>query len=219
MCLFCSLRLRPKVGNGAVNEFPEPSGPGAQQVENRVERESKSGEFNSLFHSTGAGETGLERHGTRLSLGIRSTRAWQRKPRKECLARVDASAASKPGFDMLGGRFGYFFIFFFCSGPGKSRRRPRRWPGGRFYLKIEGRGGGFPRRRRGRGKGAGGMSVVRGGGKYFFSGPKFPPSMDGRQEKRYNVQLSFSVCESFSALFFKPLRPRRRKAPGTPLRP
>ena len=31
----------PKVGNGVENEFPGPSGPGAQKVENRVEKESK----------------------------------------------------------------------------------------------------------------------------------------------------------------------------------
>ena len=38
----------PKVGNGVENEFPGPSGPGAQKVKNRVEKESKSGNFNSF---------------------------------------------------------------------------------------------------------------------------------------------------------------------------
>ena len=56
------------------------------------------------------------------------------------------------------------FYFFSVRERGKRRRRPRRWLGGRFYLKIEGRARGFPRIRRGREKGAGGMSVGRGGG-------------------------------------------------------
>ena len=30
----------PKVGNGVENEFPGPSGPGVQKVNNRVEKES-----------------------------------------------------------------------------------------------------------------------------------------------------------------------------------
>ena len=40
--------FEPKVGNGVENEFPGPSGPGAQKVKNRVGKESKSGNFNSL---------------------------------------------------------------------------------------------------------------------------------------------------------------------------
>ena len=38
----------PKVGNGVKHELPGPSGPGAQKVENRVEKESESGIFNSF---------------------------------------------------------------------------------------------------------------------------------------------------------------------------
>ena len=38
----------PKVGNGVENEFSGPSGPGVQKVENRVEKESKSGNSNSF---------------------------------------------------------------------------------------------------------------------------------------------------------------------------
>ena len=37
-----------KVGNRVDNEFPGPSGPGAQKVQNRVEKESTSGNFNSF---------------------------------------------------------------------------------------------------------------------------------------------------------------------------
>ena len=35
----------PKVGKGVRNQFPGPFGPGAQKVENRVEKESKSTVF------------------------------------------------------------------------------------------------------------------------------------------------------------------------------
>ena len=34
-----SWALRPKVGNGVDNEFPGPSGPGAQKVKNGVEKD------------------------------------------------------------------------------------------------------------------------------------------------------------------------------------
>ena len=63
-----------------------------------------------------------------------------------------------------------FYFILFCS-----RARERRRGGAGFFIKkIEGRGGGFPRRRRGREKGAGGMSVGRGGGLNIFLGAEMP---------------------------------------------
>ena len=56
----------------------------------------------------------------------------------------------------LGGRFGYFLIFF-CSGAREREEASDEVAGGAgFFIKIEGWGG-VPRRRRGRGKGTGGM--------------------------------------------------------------
>ena len=47
------------------------------------------------------------------------------------------------------------FLFFFCCGVGgRGRRCPRRWPGGRFFIKNIGRGGGFRGGCAGGGKGA-----------------------------------------------------------------
>ena len=69
----------------------------------------------------------------------------------------------------LGGRFGYFY--FFCSGRGKGRRCPRRWPGVLFQKRKRGRWG-YATRRRGRGKGARGGDVCGeggGGGQKYFS--------------------------------------------------
>ena len=34
------------------------------------------------------------------------------------------------------------FYFFLFRGGGRGRRRPRRWPGVRFFIKSTGRGGG-----------------------------------------------------------------------------
>ena len=42
--------FRPKVGNGVENEFPGPSGPGAQKVKNRVEEESKKWKVQLFFN-------------------------------------------------------------------------------------------------------------------------------------------------------------------------
>ena len=73
------------------------------------------------------------------------------------------------------------FLIFFCSGARKRGEESEEVAGAPvFFIKSRGRGR-FPTTRRGRGKGAGGMSVGRGGGpKYFFSGPKCPPSIGER---------------------------------------
>ena len=73
--------------------------------------------------------------------------------------------------------FRIFFIFF-CSGPGERRRRPRRWPGGPVLIQNRGRGVGFRGGGAGRGMAPGECLWGGGGGaKYFFSGPKRPPSI------------------------------------------
>ena len=65
-------------------------------------------------------------------------------------------------------------FYVFGSGVGKGRGRPSRWPGGRFFLELEGEGGGLEEvAGAGGGTGAGSMSAR--GAKYFFSGPKCPP--------------------------------------------
>ena len=78
----------------------------------------------------------------------------------------------------LGGRFEYLYFFLFWGGGRGKEASEEGGQGKRFLIKNRGRGGGFPRRRHWRGKGARGMSMKRGGGaaKYFFSGPKCPPS-------------------------------------------
>ena len=82
---------------------------------------------------------------------------------------------SKPSLK-LGGRFGYFLFF---SARGGGRGSPRRQEGGggiHFLLKIPG-GGGFQEGPRGREGVCGELGNLGGGGaKYFFSGPKRPPS-------------------------------------------
>ena len=70
------------------------------------------------------------------------------------------------------------FLIFFGSGEGRGRPR-RREEGGRvFYWKSQECGRGVLQD--GRGRGAGRVSAANwgiwGGAKYFFSGPKFPPS-------------------------------------------
>ena len=66
----------------------------------------------------------------------------------------------------------------FCSGGREGRFRGARegWVG-RFFLKIPGGGGGPSPRRGGLGaEGAGGcLRAIWGGGRFFLSGPKFPP--------------------------------------------
>ena len=72
----------------------------------------------------------------------------------------------------------FYFFLFWGGGKGEASEEAARGAGLNKKQREGGWGGGFPRRRRGRGKGAGGMSVRRGGGaKYFFSGPKCPPSL------------------------------------------
>ena len=68
----------------------------------------------------------------------------------------------------------------FCSGRGKGESETPRGEGIGFLVKTPGRGGGVPGG--GGGRGAGRVSAANwgfgggGGGKYFFSGPKRPPS-------------------------------------------
>ena len=93
--------------------------------------------------------------------------------------KIDAKNA------LLGGRFDIFY-FFFCFGGGERRRSPRR-KGWDFSFGNKG-GGGFPRR--GGGvvhTGAGRVSWGRGGGaKYFFSGPRRPPSLKNAKKDPKN---------------------------------
>ena len=79
----------------------------------------------------------------------------------------------------LGGRFGYF-LFFLLRGEEGGVRGEREGGGSAFSLKIPG-GGGVPGEGgRGRGGREGVCREFGGicwwGGKYFFSGPKCPPS-------------------------------------------
>ena len=67
----------------------------------------------------------------------------------------------------LGGRFGYFLFFLFRGG-GRGRRRPRRWPGGRFFIKNIGGGGSEEDAREGEGRQ--GECLWGGGLNIFFRG-------------------------------------------------
>ena len=75
---------------------------------------------------------------------------------------------------ILGGRFAYFLLFL-CSGEGKGESEEPGGGGGDYLLKIPGRGvlpGGWVR------GGEGVCGDLGGGAKFFFfSGPKFPPSI------------------------------------------
>ena len=93
---------------------------------------------------------------------------------------VKKFAAPKNGAH-LGGRFG----FFSASGGGQGGVRGARRRGGEgvgFLLKIPGGVGGVPQKRGGGGGTDGprgclqGIFFGGGGAKYFFSGPKCPPS-------------------------------------------
>ena len=77
---------------------------------------------------------------------------------------------------LLGGRFGYFY--FSCLGEGKGESEaPGRGGGGQLFIENPTKGGALP--------GGGGCARGReglqgmwgGGGKYSFSGPKFPPRL------------------------------------------
>ena len=85
-------------------------------------------------------------------------------------------------FSLLGGRFGYF-LFFSVRGGGRGVRGARGgWEGIGCLLKIpEGGGGGVSPGGGGAGRvSAANWGILRGGGaKYFFSGPKRPPSLCG----------------------------------------
>ena len=88
----------------------------------------------------------------------------------------------------LGGRFGYF-LFFFVLGEGKGGVRGAGM-GGSVFIENPRRGGSpaqeGPRGREGvRGK-LGNLGGV--GAKYFFSGPKCPPS-------RFSLFLNYSMSE------------------------
>ena len=105
----------------------------------------------------------------------------------------------------LGGRFGNF-LFFFCSGAGEKEEASKE-VAGRFLIKNRGRGGGF------RGGGVGGGRALGeclwgegGGANFFFSGPKFPPSIhskkfaatfQGEFLTRRNVLRRFFVLRRF----------------------
>ena len=76
----------------------------------------------------------------------------------------------------LGGRLGYF-LFFSFPGRGRGGWCPRRWLERRYFFKREGGGGGSEEEAR-EGEGRWGNVCGEGGGgaKYFFGGPKCPPS-------------------------------------------
>ena len=95
------------------------------QGPNKLKTESKESqkvENSTLFVIPLALERQVSSLCTRLTLGSRSTRAWQRKPRKECLARVDASGREQArlwyGWQARGKRynvqlsFSILWIFF-----------------------------------------------------------------------------------------------------------
>ena len=71
---------------------------------------------------------------------------------------------------------GSSFLFFSARGRGRGSLRHQEGAGVGFLLKIPGGAGGSPTR--GGGGGAGRVSAGNfgGGPKYFFSGPKCPPS-------------------------------------------
>ena len=75
------------------------------------------------------------------------------------------------------------FYFFLLGGVGKGSPRGREGGGGAiFHGKSQEGGGGSPRRVEAEGRGAGrvfegNLGIWGGGAKYFFSGPKFPPSL------------------------------------------
>ena len=78
----------------------------------------------------------------------------------------------------LGGRFGYFLFFLLWGGEG-GVRDGRRGAGFGFLLEIPGGGEGLQERGGGGAEGLGGCLCGIGGGglkKYFFGGPKCPPS-------------------------------------------
>ena len=108
-----------------------------------------------------------------------------------------ARSKSRIASDLLGGRFGYFY--FFCSGEGKGVRGPRKGVGGVGYL-LKMPGGRSPRREEEGGpKGREGVCGELGGGggaKYFFSGPKCPPSLKTRDSNRWrpcDLKLRFET--------------------------
>ena len=65
-------------------------------------------------------------------------------------------------------------FYFFCSGGGRGFEAPERGEGGRIFIENPTRGGSAGGEG---GEGPGGClrGIGGGGGKYFFSGPKFPP--------------------------------------------
>ena len=74
------------------------------------------------------------------------------------------------------------FVIFFLLGEGEGGVRGARGGGGSIFIENPTRGGGF---RRGRGAGrvsAANWGIWGGGPKYFFSGPKRPPSITGAQK-------------------------------------
>ena len=104
------------------------------------------------------------------------------------------------------------FIIFFCSGEGKGAvRGVGRRGGGRFFIENP-RGGGLPGGGAGGGEGPEGVcGDLGGGGKYFFSGPKFPPPKGPEIEKiqdrppglKFSIEIeNFNLDTPSEPLFF-----------------
>ena len=116
-----------------------------------------------------------------------SKRNKERKDRVEAYSQLSApkkAALLKGGnaaIPILGGRFGYFLFFLLGRGKGEFEAPGGGGGGVRFLLKIPGGGGGGVQE----GEGPGGClrrigDIFWGGGrgaKYFFVGPKCPPSI------------------------------------------
>ena len=82
--------------------------------------------YSRRFSAYGGDQSVLAIGRCRSHPGMDSPRAatrWRRQSWRGCSQRLRRY--------MLGGHFGYF-LFFSVRGRGKRRRRPRRWPGGRF---------------------------------------------------------------------------------------
>ena len=73
---------------------------------------------------------------------------------------------------VLGGRFEYFYFFLLGEGEGGVRGAGRGGGGSICYWKCQ-EGGGLPV---GEGRSAANWGIWGAGAKYFFSGPKCPPS-------------------------------------------
>ena len=119
------------------------------------------------MHFRGFGVPGLCRGPGGCNFSLRTNSGWKALSKLSTPCPYDFPVnKSKMVVTRVGGRFGYF-LFFLLGGV----RGAGRGGGGGFLLKIPG-GGVLP----GRVVGRVFVGNLGGGAKYFFSGPKFPPS-------------------------------------------